>query len=74
MQIDTLLQAVKDGKMDIQEAKELLARALMRSWGLQNWIPTEPFAPVLPKLSTVKIKPMTFSLRFSLAYLVTMAK
>ena len=27
MQIDTLLQAVKDGKMDIQEAKELLARA-----------------------------------------------
>ncbi len=27
MQIDTLLQAVKDGKMNIQEAKELLARA-----------------------------------------------
>ena len=72
MQIDTLLQAVKDGKMDIQEAKELLARAPYEE--LQNWIPTEPFAPALPKLSTVKIKPMTFSLRFSLAYLVTMAK
>lgn len=27
MQIDTLLQAVKDGKINIQEAKELLARA-----------------------------------------------